>query len=56
MLVYAVLLVLTLIVFVGLLFVLRTNHEQLRERAFYQYNFIPQSLISLVKIHKLKEL
>ncbi|ACI28776.1 agip74 [Agrotis ipsilon multiple nucleopolyhedrovirus] len=54
MIVYAVLMVVVFAVCVFILITLRLNKFQLQELLYYQYNYIPQSLLSVVKVHRLK--
>lgn len=54
MIVYAVLLVVVFVVCIFILITLRLNKFQLQELLYYQYNYIPESLLSVVKVHRLK--
>lgn len=55
MLVYFALIVVLLATFVTVLFTLRLNKKQVEKVLFYQYNYIPKPLISLVKVYALKD-
>ncbi|AGR56845.1 ac110 [Hemileuca sp. nucleopolyhedrovirus] len=54
MIVYIVALIIIFVLFVVLLFTLRLNKNQLGRLVYYQYNYIPEPLISLVKVNNLK--
>ncbi|AAZ38233.1 ORF-67 [Agrotis segetum nucleopolyhedrovirus A] len=54
MIVYMVLMVVVFAVGVFILITLRLNKFQLQELLYYQYNYIPESLLSVVKVHQLK--
>ncbi|WBB27290.1 PIF-7 [Mythimna sequax nucleopolyhedrovirus] len=54
MIIYAALLVVIFIVCTVILLTLRLNKFQLKELLFYQYNYIPEPLLSVVKVHSLK--
>nr|AKN91053.1 ORF-83 [Buzura suppressaria nucleopolyhedrovirus]QYF10565.1 per os infectivity factor 7 [Buzura suppressaria nucleopolyhedrovirus] len=52
--VYIILVTFVFIVAVIGLFTLRINRNQLARLVYYQYNYIPEHLVSLVKVHNLK--
>nr|UQV25630.1 hypothetical protein [Spodoptera litura nucleopolyhedrovirus] len=52
--IYIVLVIVLTVCFVTMLFVLRTNRQHVEKILYYQYNYIPKPLISLVKVYKLK--
>ncbi|AAM09189.1 hypothetical protein [Mamestra configurata nucleopolyhedrovirus A] len=54
MIIYATLLVVIFIVCTVVLLTLRLNKFQLKELLYYQYNYIPEPLLSVVKVHSLK--
>lgn len=54
MIIYATLLVVIFIVCTVILLTLRLNKFQLKELLYYQYNYIPEPLLSVVKVHSLK--
>ncbi|AIZ48621.1 asb064 [Agrotis segetum nucleopolyhedrovirus B] len=54
MIVYVVLMVVVFVTCVFILITLRLNKFQLQELLYYQYNYIPESLLSVVKVHRLK--
>lgn len=54
MLVYLVLMVVIFVVCLSILVLLLVNKSQLRQLLYYQYNYIPEPLISLVKVTNLK--
>ncbi|QEI03619.1 PIF-7 [Rachiplusia nu nucleopolyhedrovirus] len=54
MVLYIVLLVLVFVLCLIILLVLLINKSQLRRLLYYQYNYIPEPLISLVKVKNLK--
>jgi hypothetical protein len=54
MIVYATLLVVVFVVCIVILLTLRLNKFQLKELLYYQYNYIPEPLLSVVKVHNLK--
>ena len=55
MIVYIILIVLVFIVCLFVLLTLRLNKIQLQELLYYQYNYIPEPLLPVVKVHKLKD-
>nr|WRQ96317.1 pif-7 [Mamestra configurata nucleopolyhedrovirus A] len=54
MIIYATLLIVIFIVCTVVLLTLRLNKFQLKELLYYQYNYIPEPLLSVVKVHSLK--
>ncbi|AAG53836.1 unknown [Helicoverpa armigera nucleopolyhedrovirus] len=56
MLVIAVFILLSFIFALGALYLLRQNKRDLRRQLYYQYKYIPEPLVSLVTVHKLKTL
>lgn len=55
MLLYLVLMVVVFIVCLYLLMLLLANKSQLRQLLYYQYNYIPEPLLSLVEVTNLKQ-
>ncbi|ABM45770.1 unknown protein [Spodoptera frugiperda multiple nucleopolyhedrovirus] len=55
MIVYVLLLVVIFVVAIIVLLTLRINKFQLKELLYYQYNYIPETLLSVVKVHRLKD-
>ncbi|AYN45011.1 se51 [Alphabaculovirus alterspexiguae] len=54
MIVYAILMVVIFITCIVVLITLRINKFQLQELLYFQYNYIPESLLGVVKVHRLK--
>ncbi|AUV65337.1 PIF-7 [Alphabaculovirus myunipunctae] len=54
MIVYAILLIVVFVTCATILFTLRLNKHQLKELLYYQYKFIPETLLGTVKVHNLK--
>ncbi|ABI35766.1 hypothetical protein [Ectropis obliqua nucleopolyhedrovirus] len=54
MFVYMVVLFVIFALCLTVLFTLRLNKNQMRQLIYYQYNYIPEPLISLVAVHNLK--
>jgi Per os infectivity factor AC110 len=55
MIVFITLLIVLFVVCTTILFTLRLNKYQLKELLYFQYNFIPEPLLSVVKVHSLKK-
>lgn len=53
--VYVLLVIVIFCIAVFLLFTLRLNKKQIDRLLYYQYNYIPESLIGGVKVVRLKE-
>jgi hypothetical protein len=56
MLVYIILLCVIFSMGVWGLVVLKLNKHHVRKNVYYQYKYIPEPLVSLVKVHNLKTL
>ncbi|AUF81607.1 ac110 [Malacosoma neustria nucleopolyhedrovirus] len=56
MLVYIILLIVIFCMGVWGMLVLKLNKQHVRKNVYYQYNYIPEPLVSLVKVHNLKTL
>ncbi|QAT90343.1 PIF-7 [Spodoptera exempta nucleopolyhedrovirus] len=54
MIVYGILLVVIFVTCIVVLITLRINKFQLQELLYFQYNYIPKSLLGVVKVHRLK--
>ncbi|ABY65818.1 hypothetical protein [Orgyia leucostigma nucleopolyhedrovirus] len=54
MIVYIVLLVVLFVLCLTALAVLRLNKNQIARLVYFQYNYIPDALTGLVKVHNLK--
>ncbi|ACI47433.1 ORF63 [Spodoptera eridania nucleopolyhedrovirus] len=55
MIVYITLMVVIFVIAIVVLITLRLNKFQLQELLYYQYNYIPETLLSVVKVHRLKD-
>jgi hypothetical protein len=55
MIVYIALMVVIFVIAIVVLITLRLNKFQLQELLYYQYNYIPETLLSVVKVHRLKD-
>lgn len=55
MIVYIVLMIVIFATAIIVLITLRLNKFQLQELLYYQYNYIPETLLNVVKVHRLKD-
>ncbi|QWO71636.1 per os infectivity factor 7 [Orgyia pseudotsugata single capsid nuclopolyhedrovirus] len=55
MIVYVVAIIVVFVLCVMALMTLRLNKNQISQLVYYQYNYIPDALTGLVKVHKLKK-
>ncbi|QYC92793.1 Per os infectivity factor 7 [Trabala vishnou gigantina nucleopolyhedrovirus] len=54
MFVYIIALVFAFVMFVTILITLRLNRNQTQKLVYFQYNYIPEPLVGLVKVRSLK--
>ncbi|QEI03452.1 PIF-7 [Spodoptera cosmioides nucleopolyhedrovirus] len=55
MIVYIALMVMIFVTAIIVLITLRLNKFQLQELLYYQYKYIPETLLGVVKVHRLKD-
>ncbi|AAF33590.1 Unknown (Ac110) [Spodoptera exigua multiple nucleopolyhedrovirus] len=55
MIVYIALMVVIFVIAIVILITLRLNKFQLQELLYYQYKYIPETLLNVVKVHRLKD-
>ncbi|ADB84432.1 hypothetical protein [Apocheima cinerarium nucleopolyhedrovirus] len=53
--IYIICIIVIFVFFTFLLLTLRLNNNQIKRLVYYQYNYIPEPLISLVKVRSLKK-
>ncbi|QNV47877.1 per os infectivity factor 7 [Alphabaculovirus altersperidaniae] len=55
MILYVLLAIVIFVVAIVVLITLRLNKFQLQELLYYQYKYIPETLLGVVKVHRLKD-